>query len=229
MKRVLSVVIFLLCVICGSEIANAYNFDEIYNSEQAVYNYETGLWSRYQKTPTVMKNKDENDVEEEPVVEPTIVFTKKTSAGSGSYSKYYYDKKAPALLLNSNYEFIQDGRLIAVDNANLKYYELIYYDGQFREVPLSDSQLKIIFDNAQIVNISEFEDDKFTTTKSLFGIKKILLVNDTDRSFYKYSYKPPKVQQTDVKGFITTPKCAKIIFSHYGDKDGALEINIIRK
>ena len=78
-------------------------------------------------------------------------------------------------------------------------------------------------------NVSEFKNDKYTTTKRFFSIKRLLLVNDTDKSFYKFSYKPPKVQQTDVKGYITSPKYEKIIFSHYGDKDGALEINIKRK
>ncbi len=227
MKKLLVGVVFVLLISLFGGAVNAFEMDEIYTSEQAAYNPETGKWSRVipPKTPSWMKKEDLEEAE----VDPSIILTKKTSTGTGSYSLYFYDKNNLAVALCSNYEFVQDGRLIAVDNANLKYYELIYDNEKFKEVPLTDSQLKEIFDDVQIVKISEFKNDKYTTTKGFFSIKRILLVNDTDRSFYKFSYKPPKVQQTDVKGYIITPKYEKIIFSHYGDKDGALEINIKRK
>ena len=91
----------------------------------------------------------------------------------------------------------------------------------------SDNQLKQLFDNAQIVKISEFKDDKYITTKKFFGIKKLLLVNDTERMFYKYSYKPAKAQQTEVKGFIISKWAGgNYIYSHYGDKEGLLEIEV---
>ncbi len=225
MKKLLAGLLFVILT-CGA--VSAFEIDEIYTSEKAAYNLETGKWSRVVPTfrPSWMK---EEDVEEETEVDPSIVLTKRTSTGTGSYSLYFDENNKLVAALCSNFEFVHKGRLITVDNANLKYYELIYEDEQFKEVPLSDSQLKEIFDEAQIVKISEFNNDKYTTTKNFFGIKRILLVNDTDRSFYKYSYKPPKVQQTDVKGYITTPKYEKIIYSHYGDKNGALEINVKRK
>lgn len=227
MKKLLAGVVFVLLISLFGGVVSAFEMDEIYTSEQVAYNPETGKWSRVitKKIPAWLKQEDLEETE----VDPSIILTKRTSTGTGSYSLYFYDKKNLAIALRSNYEFVQDGRLIAVDNANLKYYEIVYAGGKFKEVPLTDSQLKEIFDDAQIVKISEFKNDKYTTTKRFFSIKRLLLVNDTDKSFYKFSYKPPKVQQTDVKGYITSPKYEKIIFSHYGDKDGALEINIKRK
>ena len=116
-----------------------------------------------------------------------------------------------------------------IDNHRLKYYEMLYVDGKFQAVKLTDDQLKELFENAEIVKISEFKDDKYITTKKFFETKKILLVNDTERMFYKYSYKPPKVQQTEVKGFMTSKYYGKFLFAHYGEKEGSVEIVVTSK
>ena len=138
------------------------------------------------------------------------------------------DKKQIAATLTSNYEFLKDGKLIAVDNNNLKYYQVIYEDEQFVQVLLSDEELKSIFPKAEIVKISQIENDKITVTRPFFKSKTLLLVNDTDRQFFKYSYKHPRVQFCYVKGLIKSYKYETITFSHYGDEQGALTIVITR-
>ena len=52
--------------------------------------------------------------------------------------------------LNSNFEFIKDGRLITVNNHELKYGELVYQKGKFIEKPLSYNDMqKILYHDMQ--------------------------------------------------------------------------------
>ncbi|MCM1339452.1 MAG: hypothetical protein NC191_07260 [Muribaculaceae bacterium] len=239
MKKIISAILFLIFVGISMGAANALTIEEvIYNKEQVAYNPETGLWRRYVAPKKKIIQQIETDldlqddiVEEavEEIVDPSIILTRRATPAKGAYTVFLDEKKNPVIFPNSNFEYIQDGRLILVDNHRLKYYEMVYQDEQFAAVKLTDTQLKELFEDAEIVKISEFKNDKYTTTKKFFGMKKILLVNDTERAFYKYSYRPAKVQQTEVKGFITTPKTGKFLFSHYGDKDGSIEITVTRR
>jgi len=240
---------------CLFSQAATFDKDEIYNTEQVIYNIKTNEWSRkISETGKIVRSqsgailrieekeskKNSTDKEKKTTITPKkpikkvadptkIILTKQTASGSNSYTVFISDKNKPVLPLKSNHEFIEKGQLIAVDNHNLKYYKIIYKDGKFKDIALTEEELHEIFPNIEIIKISEFKNDKYTTTKDFFSIKTILLLNDTDRSFYKYSYKPPRVQVSEVKGLIRTPKYDKIIFSHYGDKEGALTINIRRK
>ena len=205
-KKLLTGLLCLGGMLITMAIVSAYGDDGLYDNYQAVYSpttksFSTGL-----------------------MADDRIVLTKKVSEGTGSYSSYYYSNGKVAINLNSNYEFIKDGRLIAVDNAGLKYYEVIYKNKKFIQKELTINELEKIFPYTQIVKISEFKNNKITIKKELFKEKNILLYNDTDKYFHKFSYNPPSVQKTDIKGLIRINHIGKIKFSHYEDKDNALTI-----
>lgn len=54
-------------------------------------------------------------------------------------------------------------------------------------------------------------------TKNSSKKSNVLLLNDTEQSFYKYSYKPASVNPEYIKPFIHISHPGKIIFSHYGN------------
>ncbi len=228
MKKVLLTILICLIATIQTSFAKPVEYDDIYNNENIIYDLDNNIWTtNYKpKTSTVIDKEtgEEIEIEEEYNI---ITLTKKRTSKIGSYT-VFMDKKNPAIATTSDYEFIHNGQLIAIDNTKLKYYEIIYKDGKFIQIPLSETKMKEIFHNAEIVKISEFNNDTYSTQKNFFAYKTILLVNDTDRKFYKYSYRPPRVQSTEVIGFIKTFKYGKILFSHYGEKENSLTIRITR-
>ncbi len=184
-----------------------YEIEGLYDGYQAVYMPSTKTWTNGGMAPD------------------RIILTKKTSSGSGSYSEYYNSKGKLAVALNSNFEFIKDGQLIAVDNAGLKYSKVIYEKKKFKEVPLTDEELQKIFPNAEIIKISQFHNNKIKVDKKLFKTKEVLLVNDTDKYFHKYSFNK-KVQPTDVKGLLKISKLGNLVYSLNGMEDGKITIKV---
>lgn len=147
--------------------------------------------------------------------EDRIVLTRKVVDGTGSYSQYLYNDGKEAFTLGSNYEFLCSGKLIAVHNAELKFFEVIYKDSDFSETSLDIDEVQKLFPDAKILRISQFKDGMMVVKKPLFEKAKYLLLNDTDEYFHKYSFKPSKVKQTPIAGLIETSKSGKITFSHY--------------
>ena len=69
-------------------------------------------------------------------------------------------------------------------------------------------------------------------SKKFMSKKKILLLNDTETSFYKYNYKPASVNPERIKPFLILSHAGKIVFSHYGDdtkEAPALKIFVINE
>lgn len=227
---------FLVCLLLLANSALTYAFepsDEIFHNEKVLYDLDNNLWGESVVKPQKKKQinvLDEFTQEQEDTDEINyVILTKKSTSSINGNSMLTYDGKNVALVLNSNYEFLKDGKLIAIDNNNLKYYQVVYSDGQFEQVPLCDEQLHTIFPRAEIVKISQFKDNTYEVKRGFFESKRLLLVNDTDRKFFKYSYKHPRVQICDVKGLVHLNKYETIKFSHYGDEEGALTIIVKRK
>ena len=239
-KYILRLVVFVLLMV--GNVGFAFNpSDIVYHNEKIMYDVDNAVWSDTIVKPEKKKvvnqvddslsgseDGDIDDQTDQSMSLNTITLTKKMSSNIYKTTNLMLDKKQIAATLTSNYEFLKDGKLIAVDNNNLKYYQVIYEDEQFVQVLLSDEELKSIFPKAEIVKISQIENDKITVTRPFFKSKTLLLVNDTDRQFFKYSYKHPRVQFCDVKGLIKSYKYETITFSHYGDEQGALTIVITR-
>ena len=100
-----------------------------------------------------------------------------------------------------------------------EYYGITLENNKLKQAPLSDKKLKALFPSAKIVKISEAKDGVITVKKELFKKQEILLVNDTDKYFHKYTISPAKVQKTDIKGLLTISKYGETKFASPDNSD----------
>ena len=92
-----------------------------------------------------------------------------------------------ALLLSSsafaNYDFIINNRNISYNEDELKFYE--------NNKLLDENEVRELFPDYDIVLISDFDKNKkYYMKNSLFKSKKILLLNDTRRTFHLFYIYP---------------------------------------
>lgn len=203
--------IFLTLLILFSVTLNAYSFDFIENN--VYYNLQTLKWSSQRTTAKDIK------------------LFYKLYPTSGGYSEYYNNKGKLAIGPFSNKEFIYNGNLIGIDNGNLKLICYYYDNGFFRNKELDTATVNNLFPNAEIIKISQFQNNSITLYKKPFEQKQYLIINDTNNNYYKYQFKPANVSNENVNGLITVNKFGKITFSHYGDDNDfypALKIHIKR-
>lgn len=201
--------LFFSILFIGLQGVYAFEFNAIKDNQQAVYCPMVKIWNNGS------------------MCEDKIVLTKKISHGSGGFSEYYFNDGKIAVPLTSNFEFLFDGRLITVNNADLEYNEIVYENGIFIEKALSENDLQKIFPDAEIIKISQFKDGKITIKKGWFKKKTVLLLNDTNSDFYKYSYRPDNnIKNPYITGLIILKHPGKVTFSHYGDKEDMLTIYV---
>lgn len=203
--------IFLTLLILFSVTLNAYSFDFVENN--VYYNLQTLKWSSQRTTAKDIK------------------LFYKLYPTSGGYSEYYNNKGKLAIGPFSNKEFIYNGNLIGIDNGNLKLICYYYDNGFFRNKELDTATVSNLFPNAEIIKISQFQNNSITLYKKPFEQKQYLIINDTNNNYYKYQFKPANISNENVNGLITVNKFGKITFSHYGDDNDfypALKIHIKR-
>lgn len=203
--------IFLTLLILFSVTLNAYSFDFV--ESNVYYNLQTLKWSSQRTTAKDIK------------------LFYKLYPTSGGYSEYYNNKGKLAIGPFSNKEFIYNGNLIGIDNGNLKLICYYYDNGFFRNKELDTATVNNLFPNAEIIKISQFQNNSITLYKKPFEQKQYLIINDTNNNYYKYQFKPANISNENVNGLITVNKFGKITFSHYGDDNDfypALKIHIKR-
>lgn len=145
-----------------------------------------------------------------------INFTKYMTIGTGSYSEYKNDKTYYDA--NTTYEFLNDGKLIGHNRHLLKFFEL-GFDKKITHKPLSDDELKALFPDVEIVKISQFKHNRIVLKKPAKVKRTYLLVNDTDKFFYKYSFENYGNGTERIKGLFEIDKPRKLVFSHFGSRD----------
>lgn len=203
MKKVL----LILLLFWGSNfvLANPNEYDVIFNDCQAVYTPSKDSWSVGE------------------IAEDGIVLTKELIEGSGSYSKYNYSDGKLAFALPTDSEIIKDGRLIVVDNNLLKFSEVIYNGEIFEQVPINKEDVRRLFPEIEIFEISKIDNDnKVWLHKPLLKKRTILLYNDTDKFFHGISTKSKNTQNTDIRSIITFSRYGIFRFKHYGEHNGKL-------
>lgn len=147
-------------------------------------------------------------------------FIKFISDGTGSYSEFYRSSGEFAFTTGCQYEFIFNGRLIGYSNQDLKFYDFTLNDGEFLKRELSEDEVQELFPDYKIVKISEFSPNtnslKIKKDKHVF---KVLLLNDTDKNFYHYSFTSgnAKFKTYPLSGLIDINKKGMIQFSHFGE------------
>lgn len=162
------------------------------------------------------------------MAEDRIVFTKSISVGSGNYSEYSAEGY-PMIMMPTQYEFLLNGRLIGYSSADLKFYEVVYEEGIFRVKELSFAQVKEIFPDLEILKISSSLENELHVNRWPFEIKSFMILNDTDQTFYHYSYENGFKSSTPFNSLLTVDKYQTIIFSHFESRDALfpiLKINV---
>lgn len=165
-------IILTLMLILAGACAFAYNYNpyvkDAINENQIVdYSPVTKKWSRNLKV---------ND----------YVFSKHMTHGSGGFSEYTFKDKTYDS--NTTYEFLYNGRLIGYNVHLLKFFDLGLDKDGFTYRELTPDEVQRLFPYVQLVKISDFKDGKITLDLPIFHTQTFMLLNDTDREFYKYSF-----------------------------------------
>lgn len=201
-KYLLSLLILLTCdfVLANENIHNA-----VYDKDNVSYSMLSSKWQRVSF---------ETD---------SINLVKQLVKGTGSCSVYNTEDGALAFALATDYELINNEKLIIIDNNFLKYYKLIYNGKSFEQVLLTDDEIKAVFPSADLFKLSTLDsDNKVWIHKPFLKKKTILLVNDTENCYHKLDTKSKNVQDPEIKGLITFNNYGIVRFKHFGTRDGKL-------
>lgn len=176
-----------------------FKYNEIKEKSKISYNSANGHWS-------TKVNKKED-----------LYFTK--TKGFGTYFDYLTSNKSYAFTTDCEYEFIAGNLFIGYSNKDLKFYTFSY-NGSLLKRELSDDEVKSLFPDYQIIKISEFSDKTNSLKiKKAWGDLRIILLNDTDKSFDNYTFSSgnAKIETYPISGLLTVSKPGMIQFSNsYG-------------
>lgn len=199
MKKILLV----LSLVFFAGTAQAYNYPEAIQgyldvNQQVTYSSTGKTWSRLPQNNA-------------------ISFTKHMTVGTGGFSEFLNQKKYYDT--NTTIEFFDGNKLIGYNQHLLKFFELGFDGNQITRTELTVPEIQKLFPNTEIIKVSDFKNDKITVRKPFFKHKTFLLVNDTDRDFYKYSYEKFGNGTELIKSVIDVKRPRKIVFSHFGSRD----------
>lgn len=143
--------------------------------------------------------------------------TRRLTPSVEKYSEYVSPMGQIYAPAGSNYEFLYDGRLITYHIYDLKFYEIIYNkkNKAFIEIPLREKEIKKIMGNPKIIRISDFDkDNKITVSKLPLKNQWYLILNDTNKYFYRYLVGTDEKDDTIVTLF-RVKKPTTIMYAHY--------------
>ena len=202
MKRLVLSLMILLGFSVAANASELLNIPYKNIIEEGTLKYEDGVW--YDKISR----------------RETPYFIKFISEGTGSYSEFFSSDGQFAFTTGTQYEFVYKGDLIGYSNQDLKFYEFSYSDGKLDRRELSEEEVKELFPDYEIIKISEFSPNtnSLKIKKETHNLK-IILLNDTDRNFYQYSFSSGngKFENYPLTGLINITKKGMFQFSHFGD------------
>ena len=202
MKRLVLSLMILLGFSVAANASELLNIPYKNIKEEGKLKYEDGVW--YDKISR----------------RETPYFIKFISEGTGSYSEFFSSDGQFAFTTGTQYEFVYKGDLIGYSNQDLKFYEFSYSDGKLDRRELSEEEVKELFPDYEIIKISEFSPNtnSLKIKKETHNLK-IILLNDTDRNFYQYSFSSGngKFENYPLTGLINITKKGMFQFSHFGD------------
>ena len=204
----------LTFVVLNLFVSSVFAYEYIKPKESVFYNVKNSTWT--------MEKNDENDIQ----------LKNKSFIGSGGFAEYYYLDGKLAIGPEDNISFVNDGKFIGINSQELKFYKFLYQDGEFKKQLLTVDEVQELYPDYSIIRVSDFKNNEITIYKKYFSKKNILLLNDTNQSFYKYNYKPSSVNPEYIKPFVKLSHAGKIVFSHYGEdtqESPALKIYVVNE
>lgn len=223
MKKIILTLIAFLSMNCAHATYQLCDVvtNTIDEGQQVGYQIETKKWSRE------LSNAD-------------LIFTKHWTTGSGGYSVYtlenapkdklkeisasekeIYGNKIqnPNYETDTNYEFLCESRLIGCNIHKLQFYRL-YFDGEkFLRQPLSDKRIKAHFPGVELVKVSQFKNNEITLYKPFFEKRTYMLINDTDRDFYKYFFEDYVGDNNFFRNIFEIKLPRTLVYSHFKSRD----------
>ena len=114
------------------------------------------------------------------------------------------------------YDFNIGEREFSYNPDTLKFYE--------SSITLSADELKALFPEYEIILISKFDKEKkYHIKNSLFGTKKVLLLNDDTRTFHNFFVYPTssrnefkEFKNGEIKSLITVYGKKNVSLKHFG-------------
>ncbi len=145
--------------------------------------------------------------------------------GFGEFYDYLDSSKNFAFSTNCEYEFIYNNSLIGYSNKDMKFYDISYTNGGVGKRALSKEEVEKIFPDYELISLSDFSN--LTNSKKVkkgFGDLKIILFNDTDKTFenYKFTSGNAKFEQYDLRGFLTVTKHGMIQFAPLEESENSI-------
>lgn len=197
--------ILVIAFMYSFNCVQARPIDEVYGGvsegQTIFYSFMSGKWS-YQKPKHFQKK---------------VLDVTRYVVSDEKYSEYLSLKGQVYSPAGSNYEFLYKGRLITYHFYDAKFYEIIYnkQNKAFIEVPLNNMDIRKIMGFPKVIYISKFDSEKkFLVHKKPFIRQWYLIINDTDRYFYKYSISTAE-KDVNIRTYFSVKKPATVMYSHY--------------
>lgn len=144
-----------------------------------------------------------------------VIFTKRMTRGSGGYTEMEF--RGDWLETCSTYEFFDVDKLIGYNGHTLKFYELYFNGREILRNELPAREVQKYFPDVEIVKVSDFVNNKIELTKPWLQKKTFMIVNDTDRDFYKYQFEKYKNYEI-IRGVFEAKRPQTFVFSHFGSR-----------
>lgn len=146
-------------------------------------------------------------------------YVKKVPEGVAESSEFYSPNGNFLFSTGTQYEFINKGSLIGYSNYDLKFYEFSMKDSVLQQRELLFEEVQDLFPQYQVVKITDFSNKTNSLKIKKKGSLKLILLNDTDRSFYNYAFTTnnAKYKTYELKGFLDVTKTGMIHFSKFGE------------
>lgn len=203
MYKYIAVALFVLFLTLPS-FARPVNevYGGVSNGQMIYYSFKTNKW--YYQRP---KHKAKHILD-------VVRYETRTPEAYSEYVSLKGHVYAPA---GSNYEFLYKGRLITYHIFDDKFYEIIYHkeNKAFIEIPMDEEEIKKLMGNPKIIHISDFDNEhKLTVTKLPLKKQYYLILNDTEKYFYRYSINT-STKDRMIRTLFFVKKPTTLIYSHY--------------
>ena len=136
--------------------------------------------------------------------------------GFGDFYDYNDANGNFAFSTNCEFEFINNKNFIGYSNKDMKFYFITYINGGLSKRALTREEVEALFPEYKIIGLSDFNQNTNSyKIKKHIGDLKILLYNDTDKTYenYKFSSGNAKYEQYSLRGFLNVSKTGMIQFS----------------